>query len=115
MTSRANVPTERTIVRFICRGVDVDASVALFDKDHRNVDLVWYKKLQSICGSVSHAGDNLTGVGDGDHEVITVRLKEIPLHVHYILFAVCIFSSGVSFRNVTHVSPSQTCAMLFFV
>ena len=82
------------------RGVDIDASVALFDQNHRAVDTVWYKKLQSTCGSISHAGDNLTGEGDGDDERISVRLTEIPFHIHYVLFVVCIFSTGVSFRNV---------------
>ena len=64
------------------------------------VDVVWYKKLRSTCGSVIHSGDNLTGVGDGDDEVISVNLAEIPFHVDRLLFTVCIFSYGVSFSQV---------------
>ena len=72
----------------------------MFDSTLRVVDTVWYKKLRSTCGSVSHSGDNLTGAGDGDDEVIAVELSEIPFHVHYVLFVVCVFSYDVSFRQV---------------
>ena len=82
------------------RGADVDGSVALFDDGGRPVDSVWYGQLSSRCGSVTHSGDNLTGVGAGDDEVITVNLAKIPLHVHHLLFAVTVYSSNVSFCQV---------------
>jgi hypothetical protein len=35
-------------------GVDVDSSAVLLDKDHRVIDVIWFRKLHSNCGSVSH-------------------------------------------------------------
>ena len=97
--------SERSRFGRACRGADVDASVALFDKHLRNVDCVWYRQLKSHCGSVRHSGDNLTGIGDGDDEVIAVNLRQIPLHVHHLLFAVCVYSFHLNF---TDVSPSTS-------
>ena len=82
--------------------MDVDASAVMFDEQQSAVDSIWYKKLRSSDGSVSHAGDNLTGVGDGDDEVITVALSQVPLHVHHILFTVCVFSLNKTFADVCH-------------
>ena len=85
---------------FFCRGADIDASAVLFDEHLRPIDIVWYKQLSSKCGSVNHSGDNLTGEGDGDDEVITVELAQLPLHVHHVLFSVTVFSYDVSFSQV---------------
>jgi len=81
-------------------GVDVDASAALFNQDCEVVDLVWWRKLKSDCRSVLHSGDDRTGEGSGDDEVISVDLRAVPLHVHHILFTVCIYSRGISFNQV---------------
>ena len=72
----------------------------MFDERQTAVDSIWYKKLCSSDGSVSHSGDNLTGIGDGDDEVISVALSDVPLIVHHILFTVCVFSYNTSFANV---------------
>ena len=81
--------------------MDVDASAALFNEDCLVADLVWWRKLKSNCGSVFHSGDDRTGEGSGDDEVITVDVRRIPLHVHHILFTVCIYSPNISFNQVT--------------
>lgn len=85
------------------QGVDVDASAGLFDDSYRVVDLVWWHKLKSDCKSVKHSGDDRTGEGGGDDEVITVEVPSIPLRVHHILFAVCIYSDGYSFHQVCEI------------
>jgi len=82
------------------QGVDVDASAGLFDAGLGLVDLVWWYQLKSKCKSVKHSGDDRTGEGGGDDEVITVDVPAIPLRVHHILFAVCIYSDGYSFHQV---------------
>ncbi|GMH45750.1 hypothetical protein BSKO_13713 [Bryopsis sp. KO-2023] len=81
-------------------GCDVDASAALFNADVEVVDQVWWKKLASECGAVVHSGDNRTGEEGGDDEVIRVDLAELPLCVHYVLFAVCVFTGTVTFDEV---------------
>lgn len=72
---------------------DLDASAFLlngrrFIRHER--DFIFYNNLESIEQSVVHTGDNETGVGDGDDEVIKVGLDQVPFDVHYISFAVTI-------------------------
>jgi stress response protein SCP2 len=50
--------------------IDLDASVILFDENKQVVDVVYFGQLRSKDGSIVHSGDNLTGAGDGDDEVI---------------------------------------------
>jgi len=82
------------------KNVDVDASAALFNQHYSVVDLVWWRKLRSDCGSIIHSGDDRTGEGSGDDEVISVDIRYVPLHIHHILFAVCVYSRGISFNQV---------------
>jgi len=67
--------------------IDLDASAVLF-ADLQIVDVCYYGQLQSTDGSIRHQGDNLTGEGDGDDEVINVDLLRIPPYVNTILFIV---------------------------
>ncbi|GMH45010.1 hypothetical protein BSKO_12967 [Bryopsis sp. KO-2023] len=81
-------------------GCDVDGSVVMFDADHQVVDVVWYQQLISKDGSIKHSGDDRTGEGGGDDEVIRVNLVELPKRVHHLMFVVCVYSEGVSFSQV---------------
>lgn len=54
---------------------DIDSSILLFDADRNAVDNIYYGHKRSANGSVVHEGDNLTGDGAGDDEVINVYLK----------------------------------------
>lgn len=81
-------------------GCDVDASAALFDSNVNVVDKVWWKKLASECNAVVHSGDSRTGDEGGDDEAIRVHLAELPLCVHYVLLAVCVFTGTVTFDEV---------------
>ena len=59
---------------------DLDASVFLLDKSGKvrnDQDFVFYGNLTSINGAITHQGDNLTGEGEGDDEVINVKLKQL--------------------------------------
>ncbi len=59
---------------------DLDASVFLLDstgKVRSDSDFVYYNNLKAINGAVEHMGDNLTGEGAGDDEVINVNLKQL--------------------------------------
>ena len=83
-----------------CRGADVDASAVLFGKQLNVLDTVWSEKRHSTCGSVTHSRDDLTRVGDGDDEVISVRLTEIPHYVHYLLFTASVPNHSHPFNKV---------------
>ncbi|TAJ09704.1 TerD family protein [Marinilabiliaceae bacterium JC017] len=74
--------------------IDCDASVIMLNEKgvmQSNKDLIYFGNLQSGCKSVKHTGDNLTGDGDGDDEVIFVSLKSIPAHIHKLVFVVNIY------------------------
>ena len=79
--------------------IDLDASCLMLDNAGREVDTVWFRKLESSCGSVIHSGDNRTGAGDGDDEVITINLRRVPANVHHLAFTVNSFT-GQNFTKV---------------
>lgn len=69
--------------------IDLDASCAMFDANKTLVDAVSFRQLKSRNGDyIRHSGDNLTGAGDGDDEVINVDLHRIPINVEQIVFVV---------------------------
>lgn len=68
--------------------IDLDASCLLFDADRRLTDQVWFQQLRSQDGSIVHSGDNLTGAGDGDDEMINVDLDRLPARVAALVFTV---------------------------
>lgn len=70
------------------RDVDLDASCVLYNAEKKLVDQVWFRQKKSACGSIVHSGDNRTGAGEGDDEVITVNLDKVPATVAHIVFTV---------------------------
>jgi tellurium resistance protein TerZ len=68
--------------------IDLDASCLLFDSNRRLIDQVWFQQLHSRDGSIIHSGDNLTGAGDGDDEMIHVDLSRLPANVTALVFTV---------------------------
>ncbi|MEH6378295.1 TerD family protein [Streptomyces sp. KLMMK] len=75
---------------------DLDAS-ALLTNDQGKVandqNFVFFNNLKSPEGSVEHQGDNLTGEGEGDDEVIKVNLAGVPADVAKIVFPVSIYEA----------------------
>ncbi len=86
--------------------IDLDASCLLLDENKNIVDTVWFRQLQSKDGSVSHSGDNLTGDGDGDDEVISVDLTKLPSKVKHLVFVIS------SFRGQTFDKIDSACCRL---
>ncbi len=59
---------------------DLDASVFLLTaegKIRNEGDFVYYNNLKAVNGAVEHLGDNLTGEGEGDDEVVVVNLAQM--------------------------------------
>lgn len=79
--------------------VDLDASAIFFDANGRAVDSIWYGQLASKDGSTRHTGDNVTGAGDGDDEVILVDLTKVSPAVTQIVFVISSYT-GQSFDLV---------------
>merc|ERR1712093_498000 len=61
------------------RDLDLDASIIAVTAQNRVEYVCYYRDLKKP--GVTHLGDNLTGEGDGDDEVIVVNLNQIPQHV----------------------------------
>ncbi|WP_328389442.1 TerD family protein [Nocardia sp. NBC_00416] len=78
--------------------IDLDASVMMF-ADMNPVDVAYYGQLTSKDGSIRHQGDNLTGEGAGDDEVILVDLTRVPAHVNSLIFVVTSYK-GHTFGQV---------------
>jgi len=78
--------------------IDLDASVVMF-ADAQAADVIYYGQLTSKDGSIRHLGDNLTGAGEGDDEVVTVDLTRVPMHVNALIFIVTSYQ-GQTFEQV---------------
>ncbi len=83
--------------------IDLDASCVMLDGDGEVVDTIWFRKLQSSCGSVKHSGDNRTGAGEGDDEVILIDLNRVASDVEHLAFTVNSFT-GQDFSKVENAS-----------
>lgn len=60
------------------KDIDLDASVIAYGPNRNHLDSCYFGKLSILNGAVKHSGDNLTGEGAGDDEVIVVDLGRIP-------------------------------------
>lgn len=84
---------------------DLDASVFLTDasgKVAKSQDFVYYGNLKTQ--GVEHTGDNLTGEGEGDDEVIKIDLSQISPNVEKVAFAVTIHQAEQRKQNFGQVS-----------
>ena len=73
---------------------DLDGSVTAFDINNNPIESIFYKHLSGLEGTILHHGDNLTGKGDGDDEIITINLDFIPPNVSYLAIAINSFTSN---------------------
>jgi stress response protein SCP2 len=78
--------------------IDLDASALLF-VGHNLVDAAFFQQLSARNGTVRHSGDNLTGEGRGDDEVITVDLARLPPQITAVVFVVTSYA-GHTFERV---------------
>src|SRR5690348_7799367 len=75
---------------------DLDASALLVGDTGKvlsDAHFVFFNNLKSPDGSVEHTGDNLTGEGEGDDEVIKVNLAGVPGDVDKIVVTVSIYDA----------------------
>lgn len=85
-------------------GNDFDLDVVTFllaagGKVVADEDFVFYGNKRHASGGVEYMGDNLTGAGDGDDEVVKVTLASVPAGVEKITFAVSIYDADVRHQN----------------
>ncbi|MFG2298190.1 TerD family protein [Streptomyces sp. NPDC048603] len=83
------------------RNIDLDASVIAYGPQRNHLDSCYFGRLSILGGSVKHSGDNLTGEGAGDDEVIVVDLGRLPAEVTGLVFTVSSFT-GQKFTDVAN-------------
>ena len=86
---------------------DLDASAFLLNADgkvRKDEDFIFYGNLKSSDGSVTHTGDNLTGEGDGDDEVLIIDFSKVPADIQKIAITVTIYDAQVRGQNFGQVS-----------
>lgn len=86
---------------------DLDASAFLLGENGkllRDDDFVFYNNLNGRDGAVVHTGDNLTGDGDGDDEVIMIDFTKIPREIKKIAICVTIHDAEARRQNFGQVS-----------
>lgn len=90
-------------------GFDLDASIFLLNEAGRvrsDNDFIFFNNKKSTDGSVEHLGDNRTGAGDGDDEVIRVDILKVPADVQKIVFAVSIYEAETRRQNFGMISSA---------
>lgn len=87
---------------------DLDTSIFLLNDQEKLISdqhFIFYNNLNSPDPdkSVKHMGDNLTGEGEGDDEVILVNLKKVPQDVQRIVITVTIHEADKRNQNFGQV------------
>lgn len=88
---------------------DLDASAFLLGangKVRSDADFIFYNQLKSADGSIEHTGDNRTGAGDGDDELLKIDLSRIPADIDKIAFTVTIHDADARKQNFGQVAGS---------
>ena len=73
---------------------DLDTSVLCLDPNGKIKDIsnvIYFGNLKHKSGAITHLGDNLTGVGEGDDEQIVIDLSRIPKEINKLVFVVNIY------------------------
>lgn len=85
---------------------DLDASAIALGANKKvlsDAHFIFFNNLRSPDGSIEHTGDNLTGEGEGDDEVIKVDLNGVPPEVDSIVFPVSIYDADARSQSFGQV------------
>ncbi|PXX95777.1 TerD family protein [Halomonas sp. LBP4] len=86
---------------------DLDASALVVGESGKVLSdghFVFFNNKQDPSGAVVHQGDNLTGEGEGDDEVIKVALNNVPSEAKKVVFVVTIHEAEARSQNFGMVS-----------
>ena len=81
---------------------DLDASVFMTKENGKvgkDEDFIFYGNLEHSSKSVKHMGDNRTGEGDGDDEVIKIKLDKIQSDYETLVVTVTIYDAESRLQN----------------
>lgn len=86
---------------------DLDASAFMLTaqgKVRSDADFIYYNQLRSPEGAVEHTGDNRSGKGEGDDEVIKIDLGKIPADIEKVIFTVTIHDAAARKQNFGQIT-----------
>ena len=89
---------------------DLDASLFMLGANGKvlaDSDFIYFNNLKSTDGSVVHEGDNLTGEGEGDDEVISIDLSKVDAKYDSLAIAVTIHDAVQKNQNFGQVSNAM--------
>lgn len=93
---------------------DLDASVFMIKENNKvgnDEDFIFYGNLEHSSKSVKHMGDNRTGDGDGDDEVIKIKLDKIPSGYETLVVTVTIYDAESRLQNFGMVGNAYVCVV----
>lgn len=79
---------------------DLDAFVVQVGPNGQVMDTVYFGKKNSTDGAIKHSGDNLTGAGEGDDEVIFIDLNKLNPSTQKVVVAVNIYQCRTTFNDI---------------
>jgi tellurium resistance protein TerZ len=104
------LPLDPTQISAVCVGLgwdfsktkslDLDASALCLNAKNKLKDMCSFTQLISQSRALHHSGDNQSGEGDGDDEVIWIGLNGVPQNVNKIAIVVNSYSSNTSLSMV---------------
>ncbi|MEM8719501.1 MAG: TerD family protein [Cyanobacteria bacterium P01_G01_bin.39] len=86
---------------------DLDSSVLCLNADKKLTDvknIIYFGNLRHSSSAIAHQGDNLTGAGEGDDEIINIDLPLIPANINYLVFAINIYKCKQRRQDFSMVS-----------
>jgi len=93
---------------------DLDASAFVLDGNGKVLSdqhFVFYNNTRDPSGAVTHKGDNRTGEGEGDDEVIEIGLDSMEASVAKVAFVVTIHDAEARKQNFGQVSNAYIRAL----
>ncbi len=81
---------------------DLDASAFVLNAEGKvrtDADFIFYNNKNGAGGAVVHQGDNTTGEGEGDDEVVIVKLNTLPADIAKVSFGVTIHEADGRKQN----------------
>ena len=90
-------------------GFDLDASLFMLNAEGKalsDAHFIFYGNKTSPDSSIEHQGDNTTGEGAGDDEVVNIDLTKVDSAVSEIVFVVTIHEADTRNQNFGQVSNS---------
>ena len=93
---------------FAPKPLDIDCDASAFVCSNGKLenidDVVYFHNLTHKSRAIRHMGDNLTGEGDGDDEVLIIDFSKVPSDIEKIAITVTIYEAQERGQNFGQIS-----------